>query len=102
VSAKAEAVFHVDMIEALLEASNRFEYALGSDTEIQDAINSAIDDVLELLEASPLVGLFQIRRKSVGRFDYHLIYEVRTDKILFLALAHKRRAPFYWRTRHES
>ena len=98
----AEAVFHVDMIEELLEASNRFEFALGSDASIQDAINKAIDDVLEFPHASPLVGLLQVRRKSVGRFDYHLIFEVRGETILFLALAHKRREPFYWRTRRDS
>ena len=51
------------MIEELLEASNRFEYALGSDASIQDTVNKAIDDVLEFPEASPLVGLLPLRRK---------------------------------------
>ena len=101
-SVNAEPVFHVDMIEELLEASNRFEFALGSDASIQDAINKAIDDVLEFPQASPLVGFLQVRRKTVGRFDYHLIFEVRGETILFLALAHKRREPFYWRTRRDS
>jgi hypothetical protein len=61
VSVNTEPVFHVDMIEELLEASNRFEYALGSDASIQDAIRKAIADVLEFPEASPLDGLLRVR-----------------------------------------
>jgi ParE toxin of type II toxin-antitoxin system, parDE len=102
VSVNAEPSFHIDMIEELLEASNRFEYVLGSDASIQDAINKAIDDVLEFPEASPLVGLSHVRRKSVGRFEYHLIFEIRGETILFLALAHKRREPFYWQIRRDT
>jgi hypothetical protein len=36
-------------------------------------------------------------RKCLGRkFPYDVIYQVMTDKILILALAHKRRKPLYW------
>jgi plasmid stabilization system protein ParE len=40
-----------------------------------------------------------IREAPVNPFDYRLVYEVRANEILILAVAHNRRLPNYWRGR---
>lgn len=39
------------------------------------------------------------RRCRTRRFPYGVIYQIRADKILVVAVAHLRREPFYWRDR---
>ena len=40
-----------------------------------------------------------IREAPVNPFDYRLVYELRPNEILILAVAHNRRLPNYWRGR---
>jgi plasmid stabilization system protein ParE len=39
------------------------------------------------------------RRAQVHRFPYRIIYEVRDDLIIIVAIQHHRRKPFNWRQR---
>lgn len=39
------------------------------------------------------------RRCFTRRFPYGVIYEIREDDILIIAVAHSSREPFYWRNR---
>jgi plasmid stabilization system protein ParE len=39
------------------------------------------------------------RRCFTRRFPYGVIYEIRADDILVIAVAHSSREPFYWRDR---
>ena len=39
------------------------------------------------------------RRCFTRRFPYGVVYEIREDDILIIAVAHSSREPFYWRTR---
>jgi hypothetical protein len=50
--------------------------------------------VLETIHSSR-----EVRRYLVPRFPYTLIYEVRPDEVLVLAVAHVRRRPNYWKRR---
>jgi toxin ParE1/3/4 len=37
-----------------------------------------------------------IRRRSIHRFPYQIIYRVSDDQALIIAVAHKRRRPGFW------
>ncbi len=39
------------------------------------------------------------RRCFTRRFPYGVVYEIRADDILIIAVAHSSREPFYWRDR---
>ena len=39
------------------------------------------------------------RRCRTKRFPYGVVYQIRGDNILIVAVAHLRRKPFYWRLR---
>ena len=41
----------------------------------------------------------EIRRALVKRFPYVVVYEVRADELLVLAVAHARQRPAYWKRR---
>ena len=61
-------------------------------------VESAGDEVLEHpLAGAPVRG--DVRRNSVGRFPYQLLYRVAGDEVRILAIMHKRRRPLYWAER---
>ena len=70
------------------------------------AFESAFDQTtLEVCDAPQtwmFTGVGSTRKATVGRFTYHLIFEVTDDEVFFIALAHKRREPLYWTSRIES
>ncbi|MFI5381818.1 MAG: type II toxin-antitoxin system RelE/ParE family toxin [Tepidisphaerales bacterium] len=41
----------------------------------------------------------QIHRYRLDRFPYHIVYEIRNDEILVVAIAHVARKPGYWSRR---
>ncbi|MGH7199704.1 MAG: type II toxin-antitoxin system RelE/ParE family toxin [Planctomycetaceae bacterium] len=40
-----------------------------------------------------------MRRQSLERFPYRVIFEVRQDEVRILAIFHHSRQPGYWRSR---
>jgi plasmid stabilization system protein ParE len=47
----------------------------------------------------PPAGEREVREAPLKPFDFRLVYEVRSDEILVIAVAHNRRMPNYWRGR---
>lgn len=63
-----------------------------------DEIERAIGRISEFPEAAPLIQ-GRVRKRSIAKFPYSLVYSVRPDEIRILAVAHQKRRPFYWRGR---
>ena len=60
---------------------------------------AAVASALAELEAHPLTDAplrADIRRKSLGRFPYQLLYRLDGEELRILAVMHKRRRPLYW------
>lgn len=47
----------------------------------------------------PSNGRRRFRKRLLGRFPYHVIYQVIGDDVWVLAVAHARRRPNYWKRR---
>jgi hypothetical protein len=41
----------------------------------------------------------ELRRRALSRFPFHVIYEVKDDGLLIIAVAHAHRKPDYWKDR---
>jgi len=83
----------------LREAVHYYEAeAPGLGRRFLPGVESALAEVLEHpLVGSPLRG--DVRRKSVGRFPYQMLYRVAGEEVRILAIMHKRRRPLYWAER---
>jgi plasmid stabilization system protein ParE len=80
----------------LREAVHYYESeAPGLGRRFLSGVEFALAEVLNHpLTGSPLRG--DVRRKSVVRFPYQLLYRVVGDEVRVLAIMHKRRRPLYW------
>jgi hypothetical protein len=61
---------------------------------------------LEQIERTPLrfpvissTRQREFRRKTLPRFPYNVVYEIRGKRIFVLAVAHQHRKPDYWKRR---
>lgn len=61
------------------------------------AIDDAIDGARELPEAWPAwPGRTDVRRRTLRRLPYSVIYVIQNDTIVIVAVAHHKRRPGYW------
>ena len=72
----------------------------GLGADLHDAINATI----EAIERQPEIGAADYadrisRRVSVSRFPHHVVYRLKDDEIVILAIAHMKRRPGYWKHR---
>ena len=94
--------FHPDAQRELAEAVafyNREVSGLG--VRFADEVERATT----LIEENPEIGQAlnkQLNRVVLRRFPFSLIYAPQPQRIFFLAVAHQRRRPGYWRARVES
>lgn len=66
--------------------------------EFADEIKEAVERIKNYPEAwTPLSE--KLRRCQVHRFPYSVIYQVRADLLIIVAIQHHRRKPEKWRTR---
>ena len=92
-------VFHPDADAEITEAAQYYEVrepGLGSD--FLGEVERALDQISTNPEACQRIGK-RVRRKTLWRFPYNLIYAVYPDRIRIVACAHQKRRPFYWRKR---
>lgn len=88
---------------ALAELSDAGEfYALKANAELGLAFVAEFERAANLVFANPQLGaLFRgtRRRYFLRRFPYSIIYQLTTDELRILAVAHHRRLPSYWAQR---
>ena len=85
--------------EELEAAASRYESQQpGLGTALLAAIADTIERISELPFAARVVR-GDLRRKTVRRFPYYILYRVKNEDILVVAIAHRRRRPGYWRRR---
>lgn len=70
----------------------------GLSAEFLDEFDRGIGRIAEYPNAWKLLGK-RTRQYRLNRFPYGIIYQVRTDEILIVAIAHLHRRPEYWRDR---
>jgi len=92
----------------------KVRYVDAADAEFRDAINyynqerpglgfefsDEVRDVIARIQNYPLAWTplsKRARRAQVHRFPYSIIYEVRGDSIIIVAIQHHRRKPMNWR-----
>jgi plasmid stabilization system protein ParE len=77
-------------------------YATAGGAVLGQAFINEIQRSIELLLVSPELGnKFRraYRHYPVRRFPYRIIYQIRADQLLVVAIAHHRRRPGYWSKR---
>lgn len=92
-------VFHPDADAEITEVSHYYEVrkpGLGSD--FIGEVERVLDQITANPEAGQRIGK-RVRRKTLWRFPYNLIYAVYPERIRIVACAHQKRRPFYWRKR---
>jgi plasmid stabilization system protein ParE len=83
----------------LNEAADFYDrVSIGLGAKFIEEIERAIGSIKQFPEASPLIR-DRVRKKTLKRFPYSLIYSIRPGEIRILAVAHQKRRPFYWRDR---
>ena len=70
----------------------------GLGTVFINEIHRTIQNIDMFPEASPMVR-GRLRKRTLLKFPYSLIYSLRPDEIRILAVAHQKRRPFYWHGR---
>lgn len=63
-----------------------------------------IEHLIDLLTKHPQLGREAfpgLRTISARRFPYSLVYQVQSESLIILAVAHQRRAPQYWASRRD-
>jgi plasmid stabilization system protein ParE len=69
---------------------------------LDEAFLTSVESAVGRLRRHPRSGeivLASIRRLSVPRFPYSVIYQVEDDRVFILAIAHEKRRPRYWARR---
>ncbi|MEN6578650.1 MAG: type II toxin-antitoxin system RelE/ParE family toxin [Phycisphaerales bacterium] len=91
--------FHPDADAEINEAARYYEdRSPGLGPELLSEVERALGLISRDPEAWRRIGK-RVRRRSLWRFPYNVIYAVYPDRIRVVAFAHQRRRPFYWRKR---
>lgn len=92
-------VFHPEAEDELYDATSYHDAeSPGLGNALLEDLELAIAQIIQYPESSPLVSQL-VRRKSLRRFPYSIMYTVLPGAIRILSFAHQKRRPFYWRDR---
>ena len=92
-------ILHPDVDAEITETARYYESRVpGLGSDMLDELEKALDQISANPEAWQRIGR-KVRKKSLWRFPYNLIYEAYHERILIVAFAHQKRRPFYWRKR---
>lgn len=90
---------HPDADAELTEAAQYYESREpGLGLDFLGEVERAMAQILINPEAYQKI-VRRIRRKSLWRFPYNVLYAVYPERIRIVAFAHQKRRPFYWRKR---
>ena len=84
--------------EELREAAKFYSERAGQALGL--ALIAEFERALDSLATNPELGAIwhsTNRRFSLRRFPYNLVYQIKTDELRVIALAHQRRRPDYWK-----
>ena len=80
----------------LLEAIQYYESeSPGLGAAFLVSVNEGIEQLQAFPEAAPVL-YGRVRRKTIRRFPYSLLYSVRERDLRILAVMNQKRRPFYW------
>lgn len=76
-------------------------YAERADRELGLAFIAEFEHARDLLSTNPEIGVQwrAVRRLTLRRFPFDLIYQIELQEVRVIALAHQRRRPGYWASR---
>jgi toxin ParE1/3/4 len=89
---------------AVAEIDHEVDYyescSAGLGAELEDEIDAVIETILQFPRAALQWRNRADRRVAVlDRFPFTLVYQIKADEIVILALAHTSRRPGYWSRR---
>jgi plasmid stabilization system protein ParE len=87
---------------ARAELEEAFDFYEGRRPGLGDELIADFEAAVAKILRNPTMGrrvARDVRRWSLHQFPYALIYQVRQDLLLIVAVAHFRRKPNYWRNR---
>jgi len=98
------------MISVLLAAASSelaaaAEYYESRQSGLGGEFIAAFNDAVQLLLTHSRAGQLlpesdhELREFPLARFPFQLIYLLRRDELVIVAIAHNRRRPFYWNSR---
>lgn len=91
--------FHPEARNEFIDAVAFYEMSReGLGLRLSREVNATINRVILGPTAWPQISE-NTRRCFTRRFPYGVVYEVRENDILIIAVAHSSREPFYWRDR---
>jgi toxin ParE1/3/4 len=91
--------FHPLAESELLDAAKFYEArSTGLGHSFLAAVRRAIEQIQAYPESSPVVRA-GLRRKTLPRFPYSLIYGAELGAIKIIAVMHQKRRPSYWKGR---
>ncbi len=89
---------------AVAEIDHEVDYyescSAGLGAELEDEIDAVLETILQFPYAAPQWKDRRDRRVAVlDRFPFTLVYQIKDEEIVIIALAHTSRSPGYWARR---